>query len=112
MTTNQFTGGARQRLMYVDSKEGLIDGAPARIGWVRYSKTGRSVCYRGLNLHRANGRGIRGNFVDETGAGFWVSGVKQRGTNVHPAEHGVAVVVDEDAVSAWQALRSGDDHHG
>lgn len=94
--------------MYVENKDGLLDGVPARIGWVRFSKTGRTVYYRGRSLQAIGGRGISGNFIDvETREEFWVSGVKQRGSNRHPAESGVAAVVDEDAREEYARIRRG-----
>lgn len=93
--------------MYVENKNGLIDGVPARIGWVRFSKTGRSVYYRGLTLSAAKGGGVSGNFICiETGDEFWVSGIKKRGSNAHPAES-VVPVIDEDANEEYERLRAG-----
>ncbi len=104
---SQLTRGESERVMYVECKDGDIDGADARIGWVRYSKTGRSVYYRGLTLSAIGGRGGAGNFIDaETGTEYWVSGIKKRGSNLHPAESGKKVVVDEDARAAYEAIRS------
>jgi hypothetical protein len=95
--------------MYVEAKTGHIDGAAARIGWVTFSRSGRSVRYRDLTLARIKGGGISGNYFDEaTGREFWVSGVKTRGSNRHPSESGVSVVVDPDAVEAFNSLRIGD----
>lgn len=68
--------------MYVENKDGDIDGVSARIGYVRFSKSGRSVFYRGRELARANA--VRGNHIDvATGDEYWVSGVKQVGDNRH-----------------------------
>ena len=108
MKATQLTRGMKNRLMYVENKGGgLIDGAQARIGWVSFSKTGRSVYYRGRSLARIRG-GAAGNFIDlESGEEFWVSGVKARGSNTHPAESRIQVAVDEDAVSAYELLRRG-----
>jgi hypothetical protein len=106
MKSNQLTRGEERRLMYVENKNGYIDGAGARIGWVTFSQTGRSVYYRGLTLKRAKGGGISGNFYEEaTGQEFWVSGVKTRGSNAHPAER-TQVVVDDDAREEYERLRS------
>lgn len=52
---NQLTKGLKQRVMYVENKDGDIDGVAARIGWVTFSKTGKSVYYRGRTLAKANG---------------------------------------------------------
>jgi hypothetical protein len=63
--TDQRTRGLPQRLMYVENRNGgLIDGSPARIGWVSFSKTGKTVYYRGLELASIGGSGISGNFMD------------------------------------------------
>lgn len=104
---NQLTRGLKQRLMYIENKHGDIDGAQARIGWVRFSKTGQSVYYRDKTLSRIKGGGIRGNFLDAaTGAEYWVSGVKQRGSNTHWAES-VHIDIDADALEAYAELRAG-----
>ena len=101
----QLTLGQKLRLMYVENKHGEIDGAKARIGWVKFSKTGRTVYYRGLELTK--GQGISGNFIHSaTGHEYWVSGVKKRGSNTHWAEH-VSVEIDADAFEAYSKLRSG-----
>lgn len=107
MKVNQLTRGSKRRLMYVESKSGLIGGAPARIGWVTFSQSGRSVYYQGLQLSRIKGGGISGNFIeDESRSEFWVSGVKRSGSNAHPSERSIAVVVDADAMEAYQELRA------
>ncbi len=105
MATNQLNRGESRRLMYLENKDGLIDGARARIGWVTFSKTGRTVYYRGRSLTSAGGRLVSGNFVDsDSSEKFWVSGVKRRGSNAHPAES-VHVVVDDDAQEAYALAR-------
>jgi hypothetical protein len=52
MKSNQLTRGERRRIMYVENKDGDLDGVRARIGWVTFSKTGLSVRYRGRTLKR------------------------------------------------------------
>ena len=101
---SQLTRGMSRRVMYVENKQGLIDGAEARIGWVTFSKTGRTVYYRGRSL--AMGSGISGNFLDvETREEYWVSGVKKSGSNAHPAQRGVKIEIDADAVEEYRAIR-------
>lgn len=51
----QLNRGLKRRLMYVENKAGDIDGADARIGWVSFSKTGRTVYYRGRELMSVGG---------------------------------------------------------
>ena len=106
MKVNQLTKGQDRRVMYLENKDGMLDGAQARIGWVNFAKTGRTVYYRGRSLMAIGGRGIRGNFIDkESGEEFWVSGVKARGSNVHPWELATLVVVDDDARDEYARLR-------
>nr|WP_321441741.1 hypothetical protein [uncultured Hyphomonas sp.] len=101
---SQLTRGLSRRVMYVENKDGDIDGVPARIGWVSFSKTGKSVYYRGRTLSKANG--VSGNFLDiDTGDEYWVSGIKKRGSNVHWAE-AVTVEIDEDAREEYRKLKS------
>jgi len=101
----QLNRGLKKRLMYVENKDGEIDGADGRIGWVSFSKSGQTVYYRGRELQRAKGGGIRGNFIDvATGEEYWVSGVKKRGSNAHWAEP-VSVKIDADALDEYHALK-------
>lgn len=91
--------------MYVENKDGEIDGADARIGWVTFSKSARTVYYRGRALLRLRGLGIRGNYFDtNTGEEYWVSGVKKRGSNAHWAM-ATSVVVDDDAREEYDRIK-------
>jgi hypothetical protein len=92
--------------MYVENKDGDIDGARGRIGWVKFSKSGRTVYYRGKELQRAKGGGLRGNFFDlVTGEEYWISGVKKRGSNAHWAAR-ISIEIDADAQAEFAAVRS------
>jgi len=106
MKINQLTRGEQRRVMYVENKDGDIDGAAARIGWVTFSRTGLSVHYRERTFKRSKGQGIRGNnYYDEaTGDEYWISGIKARGSNAHWAES-VTVEVDADAREEYRRLR-------
>jgi hypothetical protein len=105
MKANQLTRGEVRRVMYVENKDGDVDGVAARIGWVTFSQTGLTVYYRGRSLKRMKGRGIRGNYCDEeTGEEYWVSGIKVRGSNQHWAES-VSVAVDTDARDEYLRIR-------
>ena len=99
----QLTRGQRTRMMYVELKSGHGDSGPAWIGRVMFSKSGRSIFYRGAELIRITG-GISGNYMDvQTREEFWVSGVKKRGSNRHWAGSG-PVQVDDDVRAEYQAL--------
>ncbi len=43
---SQLTQGRTRRLMYIECKEAAEDRGEARIGWVTFSKSGRSVYYQ------------------------------------------------------------------
>ena len=106
MKKNQLSRGEATRLMYVENKDGTLHGADARIGWVTFSKTGKTVYYKDKVLKRATGGGISGNHYDEaTGEEYWVSGIKKRGSNTHWAERGT-VAVDEDALEEYERVKA------
>jgi hypothetical protein len=90
--------------MYVELKTGFNDDGPAWIGRVRFSKTGRTIYYRGRTLQRKGWGGGPGNHVDvDTGEEFWVSGVKKDRTDRHWAGHG-PIHVDEDVRDEYEQL--------
>jgi len=99
---NQLTRGQQRRVMYVENKDGDIDGVPGRIGWVTFSRSGLTVYYRGRTLVRA--RGVRGNHLDtETREEYWVSGVKKNGRDAHYAV-AIKVAVDDDARAEYERI--------
>lgn len=101
---SQLTQGKSRRLMYVENKSEAGDRGEARIGWVTFSKTGRSVRYRGKRYQRINGGGVAGNYFDaESGDEYWISGVKKTGTNRHWAGGG-SVIIDKDAEAEYNKL--------
>jgi hypothetical protein len=94
----------KPRVMSVELKTGFNDDGPAWIGWVRFSKTGRTIYTRGRDLRRAVPGGV-GNHVDvSTGEEFWVSRVKDR-QDRHWAGRG-AVEIDDDARAEYERLIS------
>jgi hypothetical protein len=87
--------------MYVENKATRV----ARIAWVGFSRTGRTVYFGDRTLSRHHG--ISGNFVDtESGEEYWISAPKKRGGDAHPAEIGTSVTVDDDAKDEWLRLRA------
>jgi hypothetical protein len=92
--------------MYVELKTGYNDNGPAWIGRVSFSKTGRTIYYRGRSLGRISGGGISANYRDvETGEQFWISGVKKNREDRHWAGAG-PVEIDEDARAEYERLVS------
>ena len=106
MKKNQLTRGEARRVMYIENKDGDIDGATGRIGWVTFSQSGKSVYYRDRTLLRSKGQGIRGNYFDtESGDEYWVSGIKSSGSNTHRARS-IDVEVDADALEEYARLKA------
>ena len=65
--------------MYIECKAGGLTGA-ARIGRVTFSKTGRTLYYRGQTFQSLKGAGFKSNYYCvETGEDYWISGPKRRG---------------------------------
>jgi hypothetical protein len=91
----------RPRIMYVELKTGHSGDGPAWIGRVHFSKSGRTVYYRGLTLQRANG--ISGNHIDAvTGDEYWVSGPHRDRRDRLFGD--VPVHVDDDVRDEYRAL--------
>ena len=94
--------GTKTRIMYVEQKEG---DCLAWIGRVKFSKSGRSIYYREFQLQRTKGGGIAGNFFDvETGEEYWVSGPKKNRQDLHWADGGGPVHIDDDVRDEYLEL--------
>lgn len=102
---NQLTKGHHRRIMYLENKDGLIDGEQARIGWVSFSKSGLSIYYRNRRFSKLKGQRYDANyFCEATKDAYWISGVKKRGSDVHWND-ALIVHVDEDAIEAYQDIK-------
>ena len=95
----------RSRIMYIERKAGELTG-PARIGRVTFSKTGKTLSYRGLQFQSLKGSGYKANYFElESGEWYWITGCKKRGSNRLYGER-IAVEIDEDArVEYWTVIR-------
>jgi hypothetical protein len=93
----------KTRIMYIEDKSGGITG-PARIGRVTYSKTGKSLYYRGRLFHSLKRGGFKANFYDaETGQEFWISGCKKNGQD---QLYGGTTEIDDDVREEyWRTIR-------
>lgn len=79
MKSNQLNLGQTKRVMYIENKGGLIGGVNARIGWVSFSKTGKTIYYKDKTFSKNPIAGNSGNYIDaETGQEYWISGVKKQ----------------------------------
>ncbi|NLS96239.1 MAG: 1-deoxy-D-xylulose-5-phosphate synthase [Planctomycetaceae bacterium] len=92
------------RIMWIENKgnDGLV--GPARIGRVTFSKSGKSVHYRGRELLTLSGTGFKSNYVDvETGEHFWISGCRKDGRD---ALYNTDVEIDDDVREEyWTEIR-------
>jgi hypothetical protein len=93
------------RIMYIECKAGGLTG-DARIGRVTFSKTGRTLYYRGQTFQSLKGAGFKSNYYCvETGEDFWISGPKRRGGD---ALYGgsTPIEIDEDVREEyWRDIR-------
>ena len=96
----------KTRIMYIENKSGGLSGA-ARIGRVRFSKTGRTLFYGELELRSLDGAGFKSNHVDPaTGHRYWVSGPRKDGADRLYGER-APVRIDEDVrVDYWTKVRN------
>ena len=89
-------------LMYIELKTGYSDDGPAWIGYVKTSKTKKTIYFNDHAFQRVTGYG--GNYVDiENGDIYWITGAKKRESNRHWAGHG-KIMVDARAVEEYCAL--------
>jgi hypothetical protein len=69
----------KSRIMYIESKAEGLEG-PASIGRVTFSKTGKTIYYRGRSFQSLKGYGFKANYFDvESGAYYWISGPRKDG---------------------------------
>jgi hypothetical protein len=95
----------QSRIMYIERKAGELTGA-ARIGRVTFSKTGKTLTYRGMSFQSLKGFGFKANYVElESGEQYWISGCKKDGSDRLYGER-VPVGIDEDVrAEYWRDIR-------
>lgn len=93
------------RIMYIECKAGNLTGA-ARIGRVKFSKSGKTLHYRGKAFRSLKGGGFKSNYYDvETGEGYWISGCRKDGADRLYGER-VPVEIDDDVrAEYWIEIR-------
>lgn len=93
------------RIMYIECKAGGLTGA-ARIGRVLFSKTGKTIYYRGMVFRSLKGAGYKSNYFEvETGAEYWISGPRKDGADRLYGER-LPIEIDEDvAEEYWHEIR-------
>ncbi len=90
--------------MYIEYKggDGLV--GTARIGRVKFSKSGKSVHYCGKTFETLSGDGFKSNYFDvETGEHYWISGCRKDGRD---ALYSTTAEIDEDVLNEyWEEIR-------
>lgn len=93
----------RSRIMYVEDKSGGLEG-DGRIGRVYFSKSGKTLYYRGMIFQSLKGMGFKANYVEiESGNEYWISGPrKDQNDKLYGGNYGVEI--DEDVKSEYLKL--------
>lgn len=97
--------------MFIENKsdgDGLT--GPARIGRVEFSKTGKTIYYKGAELQSLKGLGYKANYFDvNTNENYWVSGPKKNGQDTLYPD---TIIIDEDVREEyWRDIRGlGDEY--
>jgi hypothetical protein len=90
--------------MYIEQKGGDGISGPARIGRVKFSKSGQSIYYQGRRFQTLVTKGFKANYYDcETGEHYWFSGCKKRGGDrLYPG----LIEIDDDVLEEyWLGIR-------
>lgn len=88
--------------MYIENK---MTGE-AVIGRVSFSKTGKTIYYKGKSFGSANGRGCKFNYYDvETREEYWISGPRKDGCDRLYAGPQNVKIDDDIADEYWKNIR-------
>jgi hypothetical protein len=92
--------------MYVESKAAGLEGA-ARIGRVYFSKTGKTLYYRGLQFRSLKGSGFKANYRELiSGDEYWISGPRRdRDDRLYGGSRGVQI--DDDIRVEYESYLRG-----
>lgn len=90
----------KRELKYIELKSGYSDNGPAWVGYVEFSKSGKTVYFDNKAF---NGNGHGGCQDIETGDIYWITGIKKNGNNRHVFGRGV-IQIDEDAIEDYEFI--------
>src|SRR5690606_37904434 len=86
--SNSELNNMKTELIYIEKETGANHNGLARIGKCFYSKSGQSVYFNGSVFKKC--KGFSYNYFDiESGEGYWISGVKQDGSDRHKFGFGI-----------------------
>ena len=94
----------KYEIMYIEAKDGVAS-LDARIGKVRFSKTGKTLKYDDREFQSLKGSGFKANYFDiESGEHYWVSKCRRDGND---GLYKTTVFIDEDIRSEyWEDIRN------
>ena len=94
---------SRSRIMYIEDKSEGLEGE-ARVGRVYYSKSGKTLYYKGLKFQSLKGNGFKANYFEvESLDHYWISGPrKDQNNRLYGGNQGVEV--DEDIKQEYETL--------
>jgi hypothetical protein len=89
--------------MWIERKDDGLVG-PARIGRVKFSRSRKSLHYKGRTFQTLAGRGFKANYFDvDTGEEYWISGCRKDGQD---ALYSTDVEIDDDVREEyWTDIR-------
>jgi len=95
------------RIMYIEDKSQGLEGE-ARIGRVYFTKTKKTLYYKGQRFQSLKGRGFKANYIDiDSGDEFWISGPKKdRNDRLYGGQRGVEI--DKDVKDEYFKIIKGD----
>ena len=81
--------------MYIEAKSDGLEG-PAVIGRVYFSKSGKTLYYKGLRFRSLKGAGFKANYFEiESGTRYWISGPrKDRNDRLYGGNRDVVIDTD------------------
>ena len=89
-------------LMYIELKTGYSDDGPAWIGYVKTSKSKKTIYFNDHAFQKNIGN--YANYIDiENGDEYWISGLKKKESNRHWDGHG-KIMIDCRAVKEYLSL--------
>lgn len=95
----------QNRIMYIECKADTLSGA-ARIGRVTYSKTGKTLFYRGRQFRSLKGNGFKANYYDiASGEEYWISGCRRDGADRLYGEAAAVEIDDDVREEYWTEIR-------
>ncbi len=96
----------KTRIMYIEHK-GLGLTGEARIGRVKFSKTGKSIYYKDQTFQILGSGGFKSNYYDtESGDNYWISGCHKDGNDRLYGER-TPIYLDNDIQEEyWTAIRN------